>query len=534
MTELFSIIDYVTIDMHNADGLPTFLKETSERFGILKLKTKKVEITKKPLFILFTIDRTGSMSDSSGNGGTKIGHLKQTFKNMISYFSKIEGADIYIRVHSFNDIVEYTIETVKINSENVDELCQQIDKLTATGLTAIDLALQEASLVMKNYADTNPTHSCVHIFMTDGEPSVGKSQPGELSEMVDESFINIFVGFGASHNAHLLRKFSEKKLAEYQYIDNAENSVLMYGETIHRFLYPALNDVDIIMTEGLIYDWQTNVWTDRLHEPIIIGEMEKIYHIKESDTSIYDMEVNIYGIESTSNTGERVLLATEYIMPQLIYNDTNLPVQVDCSKYMFRQRVQELLYNARSLNEYGVDRSIQRTFKNDLADLFRNMRKYIRENGLSHDGFMKNLCDDISILYNSIGTVNGLMYAMSRQGSQGRQSTYTPGRIPRRRQNMNNSPVPLGRTTSMPVALPSYFTTPRNGLRIITTDLDLSSQDTEDWGSGSDGELSTVVIGFEEDDEIDRYTAEYTNTSCYTTPGVMDTIHTMSQVTDRK
>lgn len=546
-----SVVDYVSIDMNNISDVPEILKDTSARFGILKIKTKKVEITKKPVFILFTIDRTGSMSDSSGTSGTKIGHLKQTFKNMISYFSKIEGADIFIRVHSFNDKVEYTIETVKITPENVAELTARIDSLSADGLTAIDEALQHANTVMNQYVEANPSHSYVHIFMTDGEASTGLMNPDELTLMVDEKFTNIFVGFGNSHNASLLRKFSEKKSAEYQYIDSAENSVLMYGETIHRFLYPALKDVDIVMTEGTIYDWQTNTWTTQIHESIIIGEMEKVYHIKEAETSMYDMEVAVYGIEATVDSGERILLGSDCSPPPLIDGDTNLPFPVDCTKYMFRQKVQEALYAARTMNDYGVERSVQKEFKKDLADLFRNMRKYIREKGLSADGFMKTLCDDIDILYKSIGAGDGLMFAMSRQASQGRQNTYTPGRIQRCNAMAAPYPTPrrgsLGRTPSI-MPLPARLqrspsvnssVSPPSLSRTNTRDIEVSFQDTQDFDyatqyeSYSDEEpasASTVVPGFDPEDEIEQYVEEYTNTSGYSTAGVMDTIRTMSQV----
>lgn len=551
MSAFPSVVDYVTIDTHNISDVPEILKDTSARFGILKIKTKKVEITKKPVFILFTIDRTGSMSDPSGTSGTKIGHLKQTFKNMISYFSKIEGTDIFVRVHSFNDKVDFTIETVKITPKNVDELTARIDSLSADGLTAIDEALKQANTVMNQYIEANPTHSYVHIFMTDGEASSGVMNSNELALLVDESFTNIFVGFGNSHNASLLRKFSEKKLAEYQYVDSAENSVLMYGETIHRFLYPALKDVDIIMTEGTIYDWQTNTWTTQIHEPIIIGEMEKVYHIKESETSIYDMEVAVYGIDANIDGGERVLLGSDCSPPPLIDAETNLPFPIDCTKYMFRQKVQEALYTARTINDCGVERSAQKDFKKYLADLFRNMRKYIREKALSADGFMKTLCDDIDILYKSVGARDGLMFAMSRQGSQGRQNTYTPGRI----QRCNAVDLPcspqrsscLGRTNSvLPVPAriqrsPSVNNSisPPSLSRTNTRDIEVSIQDTQDFDyaahdeSYSDEEpasSSTVVPGFKPEDEIDQYIEEYTNTSGYSTAGVMDTIRTMSQV----
>ena len=49
----------------------------------------------------------------------------------------------------------------------------------------------------------------------------------------------------------------------------------------------------------------------------------------------------------------------------------------------------------------------------------------MRENDLTEDAFMKLLCDDLSIIYQTMDLTNGAMYALSRFTSQGRQQTYS-------------------------------------------------------------------------------------------------------------
>jgi hypothetical protein len=52
-----------------------------ERFGLLSLQFEKTEMTKNPVFILFTIDRTGSMSEFGNTGDikNKMFYVKETW-----------------------------------------------------------------------------------------------------------------------------------------------------------------------------------------------------------------------------------------------------------------------------------------------------------------------------------------------------------------------------------------------------------------------------------------------------------------------
>jgi hypothetical protein len=61
----------------------------------------------------------------------------------------------------------------------------------------------------------------------------------------------------------------------------------------------------------------------------------------------YDVEINISGKEMGQK--ESKLLRSEYCMPPLINEDgTEVIPQLDLSKYIFRQKVQELLYEVKT------------------------------------------------------------------------------------------------------------------------------------------------------------------------------------------
>jgi hypothetical protein len=487
---------YSEIQIHRAgdDWRPEISVDQDEFFGILKIKIAETEVTTTPIFILFTIDNTGSMQSNSGNFNrhSKMDYVKQTFKNMIHYLSN-QSVDIYIRVHAFNIKVQVIIENIKISKENVAELNAKIQALDANDCTDIGLALEKAADEMANYSNLYPNHQIAHIFMTDGEPTIGDTNPIILADIVNNSFPNIFVGFGLDHNAGLMRKLSEVKNAEYQFVDNMENTSLVYGETIHRLLFPALKNVTIQMVDGFVYNWQTNEWTDSLYEPVLVGDMEKIYHVKTRH--IYDLEAHVSGV-SCDNEG--TISFEAYSMPQLLDGELT-PLPIDLTKYMFRQAIQEHLF-------LGKDTPNIREYRSQLNMLFQKMRKYMRVNNLMDDSFMKVLCNDISLTYKFIGTRHGNMVLLSRGTSQGRQQSYNigdisddPDEIPR---------TQLRRTNAVRTNFLTVFREPS-----VETDLE--------------DELNNP-------DDLDNFVTVDENISCYATPTMLDTMRCMSQSVDEE
>ena len=407
-----NFIENATIEFHNKDGeLPFPIVSENEDFGTLRIKMKKTEITKTPLFLLFTIDKTGSMGEYTKKD-IKMNYLKQTFKNMLHYLSKQE-VDIYIRVHSFNVEVDVDIEDIKITPENVAELCSKIMNIQAESSTDIEVALKEARKTLNTYHESNPGHQVAHIFMTDGNPTMGESNNEKLAELVDNQFVNIFVGYGFDHNAQLMKKLSDNKNSDYQFVDDMENTGLVYGESVHQLLYPVLKNVELIVKNGLIYDWETNEWSDHYDINVLVSETEKIYQIKKNKDE-EDFKIEIYRRHEFEN--EYYLLDEVTPVPDLIDMEKDEIIDVDLTKYIYRQKVQELLYQANNLSKTEFYQ-----LKTNMKEVFKKMRAYMRENNLLDDPFMKLLCDDISVTYQNMGTIHGLPFIYNRQTSQGRQ-----------------------------------------------------------------------------------------------------------------
>lgn len=402
----------------NKDIKFDFLQE-DEDFGIFELKTNETPITTKETLFLFSVDVTGSMNEIAYGKNTKIDIVKQTFKNMIKYLAKLD-APISIRIHCFNTDVEVLLDTFSTkNTETMDEIYSLIEDISADGSTNIENALKEATTFLDNYKQDNPTHQICHIFMTDGYATSGITDNNALSYLVSDIHSAIFVGFGEDHNIQLMKKMTSKMNTVYQFVNDMEDTSMIYGESIHQYIYPAANDIDIVITDGLIYDWRTNKWTTTINELVLSSNSTKIYHIKKDLAS--DVTVNIYGVSYLSTTNEKVLLETISELPGLINFDTDTEFPVDLTKYMLRQKTQVMLFEAKSAS----NRLEIQTVRTKIRDLFDEIKKYMNTNNINSDSFMLQLCDDLCITYRNIGTEVGNMFVLSRYTSQGRQQTYS-------------------------------------------------------------------------------------------------------------
>jgi hypothetical protein len=414
--------------MFHSDFVHESVKNIStdeEIFGLLKMKMSKVNITNKPTMILFTIDATGSMNDCSSKRSSKVEIVKHSFKNIVRYLSK-QDAPIYIAVHTFNDNIDVILDTIQINESNVNDAIEKINSIEADGPTNIELALKNAKDFINKYRLDNPEHQVAHIFMTDGHPSTGSFDSETLKQLVKENDSgNVFIGFGSDHNLTLLKTLSENKRSYYQYINNFEDTSCIYGELIHPYLFPCIENVKICVDNGLIYNWKTNTWTDQLDEDILVSESEKIYHIRKTDEDL-DVVVDIYG--TTKENQQYDIIEQIHEIPDLINMDTNEIERVDLTPYMFRQKTQELLFKCTqtdlSLGNFYDDDEIKKQFR----ALFDEIAVYMKETNKIEDPFMKQLCDDLHVTYRSINSYEFGMTSMSRFTSQGRQQTnvYTP------------------------------------------------------------------------------------------------------------
>lgn len=425
-------IDRSYIEIHNKpnDDIPfNIFEDSSDKFGTLTIKMAKKEITTTPIFILLSIDITNSMDSivkivSRNEKISKMDYMIKTCKNMIEYLSN-QPVDIYITVHAFNTNVIVIVENEKITTETKNSIIEKFEYLKPNGSTDIGLALTESQSALVKYREQNPTHKISHIFMTDGEPNAGILNGSILESLINKDFNNVFVGFGKDHNSTLLRKLSENGKSEYHVVIDEENTGLVYADTIYQLLFSAIENITITMNDGLIYNWKTNTWSNYLELNVFVSETEKTFHIRTHNPSNVSALIN--GVISDQYIVEQ-LLDEVVPLPDLLETDGEQHMHTDLSKFIFRQKVQEILFE---LSRSSIKRPrIQKRLdtledRKNLRTFFAKMREFMRNKGLLTDPFMLLLCDDILVVYNSLHTCESSMYLSARQISQGTQQSYT-------------------------------------------------------------------------------------------------------------
>jgi uncharacterized protein YegL len=407
------------------------------QFGILSITNPQLQLSTEPITILFSLDRSASMSDMCNDGRTKMQHIKHTTVNMLRHFSKMTEANIFVSIITFDDDIQREFDFVKIDNANVDELVHMVERIYPNGSTNIELALEHAKtcLIAEKFAG----HRLHHIMLTDGEATTGMRDPNGLVELVPNC-LNTFVGFGVYHDTKLLMKLSGTHVNnEYRVIDKIEHSGLVYGEIVHAILYPSVDNASVSLENGEIYDWRNNIWTDYLNIGQISCETEKIFHIRSK------IPATLCGEFRGSSCLLKMdgLLDDISILPQLL-DEMGLIEPTDLTPYVLRQRTQELLFESLQYNmTSNYDRITREKIRDKaklnielakkLGDFYKLMKTYYDENvgQLSQKmaKLVKVLLDDIYIAERTLGRDDGAMYTNSRQSSQGRQQTYTVNNV---------------------------------------------------------------------------------------------------------
>lgn len=446
-----SYIDFHTKLQTNTTPDSKFVRpfdDETQEFGILKIKVNNTPMIKSPQFILFTLDRSQSMSETCEGNLTKMEHAKHTIKNIVKLIVNTanESGPIFIQVFIFDDEVEEVISKIQVSKKNIAEINKKINSIEPRNSTNIEIALQKAREILESeYMTDIDGRVKTHIFLTDGIPTAGETNitrliknemEKELKKIENQEDSNIYIGYGEDHNGNLLQTISSnKKNGYYYFVDKIENAGFVFGEIIHGILYPALNNVNITIDNGEIYNYKTNTWSTHLYIPTILGESKKIYHVRSKTPN--DIQANLVAKNTITN---EEYSDTIYKLPYLITPENTI-YENDLTKYILRQKTQEYLYHARSVslsidNISSVMIIFPRHTKKEISEKMQNMRKeiksfleflknHIKAYDLQNDKFYTMLYEDIYVAYKTFGTERGIMYAGARQNSQGRQTSYT-------------------------------------------------------------------------------------------------------------
>jgi len=379
--------------------LTTSITLDGKGFGILEIEASKTEITIQPEHIHIVIDTSASMEERCGDGNMKLDQIKHIAKNILRYLANnCPSKNVSVSITTFNTIVTELFKNVIVTESNMDELIDIINRVYAESETNIERAL--------NHMSRDKT---TNIFMSDGDANKGETRPSELAKLVDLTRSNTFVGFGLSHNAQIFDALGSVKGGKYYFIDNIEKSGLAYGNILADILFTSVREIRINVQNWKIYDWKTNEWTTDLEIGDMSSEMKKTFQL--SHGTVESQYMDSQPIVS--------IVSAESAFQVTTFNDP-----ADLTKYKYRLRTQEFLYKAK---QDGTPE-----LRTQIAEFTNEMKLYMHNNGLTDDLLMKNLCDDMVIVYRTLGTRVGFMYSNARQTSQGTERAFNVYSIPSR------------------------------------------------------------------------------------------------------
>lgn len=399
------------------------------KFGILNFKAVTCNETSSELDFLFVIDCSGSMSDMCSDHRSKMQHIIHTLKNMIIFFHEHPAIKVNITVNAFDTKIYKIVPRTNITTENLSEIIHEIEKIRPRGSTNIEFALAQSIQEINRLQTLFPSNIINHIFMTDGEATDGSKDIQVLKQLVEPNVTNAFIGFGIEHDSTLLNGICSLDKSAYYFIDKLESSGLVYGEILHGIIYKLLTDSEIIIENGVVYNFKTNTWDESLKIGDIISESNKTFNIASANPE--ECRVNIKG-----NMDDLVVLFP-----------SNLIESADLSSHIYRQRTLQLLYEVNDFNKRKREMDLlqsnklfdlydrfdnpnpfaeeKKQLKTKMTNLMKEIKKYMTDNNIEEDKLLKNLCDDIYICYRTFDTKYGSMFSNARQTSQGTQRQYT-------------------------------------------------------------------------------------------------------------
>jgi hypothetical protein len=357
-----------------------------KHFGTFELELKKVQISNEKKTIHLMIDNSGSMDGKCSDGNTQLEQVLFVTERVLRFIEEnCPEGNISVSVKTFSTRVKTIFEATPVLSSNLDELIGKLKKIYSEDETDIGLALQTMHT-------TGPEQ--YNVFLSDGDANAGIKHPVALAECVDKNAINTFIGFGVGHNPRIFAALSNTKDSNYYFIATIEKSRNAYAEILERILYKCMDGVTIEVSGGKIYNYKTNALESELYVGNMSGSMKKTF--------------NLY----SETPADLVIVVKSNGAVQHVFNFEGKYEDLQIAFY--RQRTLELLYkstNCEKQNHYLL--------KAEMKSVMNEIKTYMENNDMTENVQLKYLCNDIAIVYQTLGTRDAFMYSCSRQASNG-------------------------------------------------------------------------------------------------------------------
>lgn len=195
--------------------------------------------------VVFALDTSGSMS------GDKIEQAKKAFTFCLN---SLKPRDRFGLLTFSTDTRLFEDKLLVADADNVKRAKDFVNKLEATGATALNAALVEAIGLLGKPAD----RPRMVIFLTDGLPTAGESDPDKIVKNVaeknrtesdnkpDDRLSRIFVfGVGDDVDTHLLDRISDGNGGSSNYVRPQEDIEAAVSSLYAKLSHPVLSGIEL-------------------------------------------------------------------------------------------------------------------------------------------------------------------------------------------------------------------------------------------------------------------------------------------------
>jgi Ca-activated chloride channel family protein len=206
---------------------------------VMMLISPRAELSKKQRVardMVFVLDTSGSME------GVKMEQARKALKFCLGRLTK---HDRFGLINFATTVNKYRPGLIRAKRAEVEAARHWVGKLQADGGTAIDEALK-AALEMRS---ADQSRSFTVVFFTDGEPTVGETDPQKILKAVaaqNTANTRIFTfGVGDDVNAVLLDKLAEQTRAVSTYVRPQEDIEVKVSNLYAKISRPVLTDLKL-------------------------------------------------------------------------------------------------------------------------------------------------------------------------------------------------------------------------------------------------------------------------------------------------
>lgn len=195
--------------------------------------------------VQFVVDTSGSMA------GDKIEQAKASLR---TFLRSLRPTDTF-QVITFASAVQTFFATpVVANAPNIDAALRKVETLAAMGGTNISGALQQALEGAVPPGDDGAVYLPQIVFVTDGQPTMGLTNPQQILELTkrsDTQAMRVFaLGVGDDIDVRLLDDLVEQHRGARDFVRNKEKIEVKVDALCQKIAQPAMTDVEV-RCEGL-------------------------------------------------------------------------------------------------------------------------------------------------------------------------------------------------------------------------------------------------------------------------------------------